>query len=454
MTYLTRPVISFIFTVEPFWLPLLVLDVAALLVMIFAERFSPRTLIFWITVVAVLPFLGFILYLIFGCTLYSRRLFSRKSESDARYMVGEQERLSGRDGAQADTIGALGADVCTTGNAVRFFWDRSEVIPDMVRDIRSAQRSVHLMARRLPRGMEQVHKAAMEAVSRGVDVCIMTSSLGFGRTPGLRRMRKAGVRYHTFHRIPYSLLSVRPANRNMRSMAVIDGHVAYQGRGAAVRIEGPAAARLERRFMADWAHATGERMVPDDSDVIRSENGAGVQVVSDGPDLDDRKPLFTTYSDIIIHSERTLYMAFPYLLPTDEIYSNVKLAVASGVDVRILLPRRGKHWYQSWNSLAASNPLMRIGAKVYFADRTLGKCVIILDGRLCCVGSGDFSSRPLAQDFNTDCLIYSEEVAEEAGRSFMEELGDSAECHPDMYDSRSVGDMFRIAIARLLMFFN
>lgn len=453
MTYLTRPFVTFMFAVEPFWLPLLIVDVVALLLMIFAERFSPRTLIFWIAVVVVLPFVGLILYIVFGSSLYGRFVFSRKARSDERFLQGESDEPAPTDARQASTLRALGADVYTSDNSVRFYWDRSEVGPVMVEDIRRAQRTVHLMARRLPRGMEKVHEAVVEAVGRGVDVCIMTSSLGFGRTRGLRAMRRAGVRFHTFHRTLYSLLSVRPANRNVRAMAVIDGRVAYQGRGAAIRVEGPAASRLERRFMADWVHATGERAVPGDH-AVRSEGGVGVQVVSDGPDSGKSKPLFSGYSDIIMHSKRTLYMAFPYMLPADEFYANVKLAVASGVDVHILLPGKGRHWYQSWNSLAASNPLMRIGAKVYFADRMLGKCVIVSDGRVCCVGSGDFSSRPLAQDFNTACIVYSDEVAADAERRFLEELEGSAECHPDMYDSRSAGDMLRIAVARMLMFFN
>lgn len=454
MTYLTRPFVTFMFAVEPFWLPLLIVDVAALLVMIFAERFNPRTLIFWIAVVVILPFVGLLLYLIYGCTLYGRHVFSQKSATDAEYMAGAPDEPAPADAQQSSTLRELGADVYTSGNAVGFYWDCSELDPAMAEDIRNAQRSVHLMARRLPRGLEEVHRAVAEAVGRGVDVCVMTSSLGFGRTRGLRALERAGVRYRPFHRTLYSVFSVRPANRNVRAMAVIDGRVAYQGRGAAVRVEGPAASRLDRRFMADWAHASGERLVPDDSRAVRSEGGVGVQVVSDGPDFVEAKPLFSGYSDIITHSRERLYMAFPYLLPADEIYSNVKLAVASGVDVRILLPRKGRHWYQSWNSLAASYPLMQIGAKVYFADRMMGKCVIVSDGRLCCVGSGDFSSRPLAQDFNTGCVVYSEEVAAEAERRFTEELEHSAECHPDMYDSRSVGDMARIAVARMLMFFN
>lgn len=452
MTFLTRPFFTFIFAVEPVWLPLLIVDLVALLLLIFAERLNPRTLIFWIAVVIVVPFVGFILYLAFGSNIYSRWLFGRKHERDVRFRDAEPPEDS--DLSMPASMQRMGADVCTDGNKVDFHWNRTTLVPGMASDIRSAERRVFVMARRLPREFDEVYDALGEAASGGVDVRVMTSSLGFGRTRGLRAMRRAGVRTATFHNRLYSLLSIRPANRNMRTVVVVDGRIAYEGRGACIRAEGPAAERLERRFIADWSHATGEGIEPSPMPGP-VQGGVPVQVVSGGPDEgDDRSPVFSVYSEIITSSRSTLYMAFPYLLPNDEIYATVKMAVASGVDVRVLLPRRGRHWYQSWNSLAASNPLMLIGAKVYFVDRMLGKCVMISDGRLCCVGSADFCSRPMYQDFNTCCVVRSQDVAARAEGDFLEELETAAECHPEEYRRRSFGDMVRIAVARMLMFFN
>lgn len=451
MTFLTRPFFTFIFAVEPVWLPLLVVDLIALLLLIFAEKLNPRTLIFWIAVVIVVPFVGFVLYLVFGSTIYSRWRFGRKHERDGRYRDAEPPADS--DTGMPASMQRMGADVCTDGNLVDFYWGRSGLVSGMASDIRSAQERVFVMARRLPREYDEAYGALREAASRGVDVRVMTSKLGFGRTRGLRDMRRAGVRAVTFHNRLYSLLSIRPANRNMRTLVVVDGKVAYEGRGACIRAEGPAAERLERRFLADWSHASGESTEPSPrADPI--PGGVPVQVVSGGPDAGGKSPVYSVYSEIITSARRTLYMAFPYLLPNDEIHATVKMAVASGVDVRILLPRRGRHWYQSWNSLAASNPLMLIGAKVYFVDRMLGKCVMVSDGRLCCVGSADFCSRPIYQDFNTCCVVNSEDVAGKAESDFLNELETAAECYPEEYQRRSFGDMVRIAVARMLMFFN
>lgn len=448
MTYLTQPFFAFIFAVAPYGLPLLVVDLIALYLMIFRERFEPRTLIFWVAIVIVVPFLGFLLYLVFGSTLVTRYVFGRKAERDRRFLEVGGDDCRGIPGVMR----AAGADVCTHGNKVSMHWDRNEMQPTAVREMADANESIHLMFRRVPQNHDALYDVMEEMASKGVDVRLMTSSLGFGRTPDIRRLEAAGVRFCTFHRPVYSMFSSRPANRNLRSMVVIDGRVAYQGRGAVVRIEGPAAARLEMRFRADWLHGSGEDLGADVPEAEACGN-ADVQVVSDGPDCSG-STLSACYTELITRARRRLHISTPYLLPNDELYSAVKLAVLSGVEVIMLLPAKGRHWYQSWNSLAASNPLMMAGAKVYFADRSMSKCVIVADGEVCCVGSGDYCGRSLRNDFNTGCLVYSKDVAEEADRCFRTELEDAAECHPEEYTRRSFADRIRIAVARLLMFLN
>ena len=451
MTYLTRPFFEFIFTVAPYAVPLLAVDLVALYLMIFRERFEPRTLIFWVAIVIVVPFAGFALYMLFGSTLVSRRVFGRKSEDDRRF--------AGADGWSehrcplSDVIRRAGADICAAGNSVRLFWSRSELEPGAMDEMGAARSTVHMMFRRMPRDGGELVRVLAAKAREGVQVRVMTSSLGFGRTRGVRALREAGVMFCTYHGTLYSLLSLRPANRNMRSVAVIDGRVAYQGRGAVLRVEGPAAARLELRFRADWLHGSGEDLGAD----VPVPEGAGdvpVQVISDGPDGHEGSPMASAYTAIVSGARERLRISTPYLLPDDEIYSAIKLAVLSGVEVMMLLPRRGRHWYQSWNSLAASNPLMTAGVRVFFVDRAMSKCAMVADGSVCLVGSGDYCGRSLANDFNTCCVVYSEEVAADMEGRFMEDLSDAAECLPEEYVRRSFADRVRIAVARCLMFLN
>ena len=427
MTFLTDQVIAYVTFVLPIWEPLLVVDVLALIVLIFVERLDPRSLIFWITVIVILPFAGIVLFALFGSTIYASRRFGRKSADDQRFLdyIIPQE---GEETVMQRSLRELGADVRTKGNLVKLYWERSEILADVRADFDSATESIYIMARRMPHGLDEAMRSLIE--------------------------RKAGAKFCTFHNPLYSAFMKKSAYRNMRSFVVIDGAIAYEGRGAAMRLEGPAAERLERRFRADWLHGSGEDLRVRPVSTPPRQGGVDVQIVSDGPDLRESSPMMTCYSDIIGGARESLYMSFPYLMPNDELYASVKLAVLSGVDVRILLPRRSRRWYQAWNSLAAAYPLMLAGARVYFADRSLAKCIMVADRSTLSIGSSDFTTRSLDLDFNTSATVYSSEAASEAADAILRETGLAAECHPEDYESRSIADMFNIAVSRMLMFFN
>ncbi len=447
MTFLTRPFLGFIFAVQPVWLPLLILDVATIAVLIFRERLEPRALIFWISVTVVVPFIGPLLYLLFGCNLISDRIFSRKEEAE-RSLLASDAVMTG----DARILCMGGADICTGGNDVGLRWSAGDFIDDMVSDIRSAKRRIGIMSRWLDYP-EAVIDALAEKAREGLDVMAMTSAAGFGRTRGARMLKKAGAEVCTFRSKLIAVVGMRPANRNLRSMLVIDGKVAYIGKGAVMRVEGPAAHRAMLRYSADWAFATDSEPVCD-LDVSCGTGDAEVQLVAGGPDAGHDAPLRACFEHVIASAKRSLMVIAPYLTPNDEIYSAVKMAVFSGVDVTVLLPHKGRHWYQSWNSLSASNPLMMAGVKVFFADKVLDRFVMVADGRICASSSGSFTTRSLRDDMNICAVTYSQKTSREMESFIQEELKGAVECLPEEYRRRTLPDMARIAVARMLMFLN
>ncbi len=447
MTFLTRPFLGFIFAVQPVWLPLLIIDVVTLAVLIFRERLEPRALIFWISVTVVVPFIGPLLYLLFGCNLISDRIFSKKEDAE-RDLLASDEAMTG----DARILCMAGADICTGGNDVRLRWSAEDCADEMVADILSAEKRICLMSRWLDYP-DEVMDAMAERARGGLDVRAMTSAAGFGRTRGARKLRKAGAKVCTFRSKAVAVFGMRPANRNLRSMLAIDGKVAYIGKGAVMRVEGPAAHRAMLRCSADWAFATDSE--PEcDSEAPAGTGRTDVQLVSGGPDAGHDAPMRACFEHMISSAESRLMVISPYLTPNDEIYSALKVAVFSGVDATLLLPRKGRHWYQSWNSLSASNPLMMAGVKVFFADKVLDRFVMVADGRICASSSGSFTTRSLRDDMNLCAVAYSKEASAEMEAFIGEELEGAVECLPEEYRRRTFLDMVRIAVARMMMFLN
>lgn len=454
MTYLTVPFLTYVFAVLPVWLPLLVVDLTAMYMLLFRERFDPRTFVFWVAIVFIIPFGGFLLYLVFGCSLFMEADGRRKHGSDQEFLTGDGDPVPEGDSRLSSILSDSGADVYTSGNDVRLFWSIERSTGIILEQMRSATESIHLEMDRISsfRFTGSIQEVLCEKARQGLDVRVITSTLGFGRTKGLRCMKAAGVHHTTLHTRLHAMFSFKTVNRCLRAVLVVDGKRAFTGIGAGVEMVGRAATRLDRRFLADWAYATGERIaVP--ADASPCTGGCGVQMVSSGPDSPGL-PMIHGYSEIISGARERLYVTFPYLIPADDMYNAIKQAAISGTDVRILIPTKCRHWYQAWNSLAASIPLIDAGARVFFAPKALVKCLVVADGRVCTVGSCVFNTHSPRMDYGENAIVFSEDVAMAAEREFLSELDGATECRSDDYRTRSFSDKLRITVARMFMFLN
>lgn len=453
MTYLTVPFFAYVFSIVPVWLPWLAVSLVAMYMLLFLERFDPRTFVFWTAIVFVVPFAGFLMYLLWGCTVPMRAEGRSKAGTDGAFMGGPSDPVPGEDRRLADLLSGSGADVYTEGNDVSFHWKARDGADSLMKALSEATRSIHIEANRLLGGEygRRMADILCQKAREGIDVRVLTSALGFGRTPHLRRMRSEGVRHRTFHSRIHAMFAIKPSNRCLRDICVIDGVRAFTGMGAYIEFEGRASSRAERRFLADWAHASGEEGEP-----ARDASGTGrcgIQLVPSGPDAPGM-PMLHGYSGMISDAREKLFITFPYLVPGDEMYSSIKQAVIAGTDVRLLIPARCRHWYQAWNSLAAAGPLIDAGARVYFAPKAMVKSMVVADGRVCTIGSGVYNSRSLWADYGINAVVYSEDIAQQAEEEFMKELEGAVECEYRDYIGRSIGDRLRMTAARMLMFLN
>ncbi len=453
MTYLTVPFFAYVFSIVPVWLPWLAVSLVALYMLLFLEHFDPRTFVFWTAIVFAVPFLGFLLYLFWGCTVPMRAEGRHKASSDEGFVGGIPDPVPEGDRCLADLLSGSGADVYTAGNDAVFHWRAREGAESLLKALSEATRSIHIEANRLLGGEygRRMADVLCRKAEEGIDVRILTSALGFGRTPHLRRMKAAGVRHSTFHSRIHAMLAIKPSNRCLRDICVVDGARAFTGMGAYIEFEGRASSRAERRFLADWAHATGERL-ESGYDIV-GNGGCGIQLVPSGPDAPGM-PMLHGYSGMIADARERLFVTFPYLVPGDEMYNSIKQAVIAGTDVRLLIPARCRHWYQAWNSLAAAGPLIDAGARVYFVGKAMVKCMVVADGRVCTIGSGVYNSRSLWADYGFNAVVFSEDIAGRAEEEFMRELEGAVECEYRDYNGRSLGDRLRMTAARMLMFLN
>ena len=441
MSYFTRP---FFLLVETFWtvLPLVVLiDLLAVYLLIYKEKMDPRSFAFWIVIIIVFPFIGFALYLIYGCTLYSATIFGKKLGRDREMGLMDDPRIKG-------------ADVPTNGNSVEFYGDA--VSGGRIReDILSAEKTIHLEIFRMDaysNHMLLVDDLCAKA-SEGVDVRVLIGRGKLRNHSAVSRMKKSGVKVRTFYHRLMSMATTSLRFRNHRMLCAVDGRVAYSGEKSFVRLEGPAATRLEARFLADWSFATGSKADP--VPILEGEGGSQVQVVSSGPDMgDSMDPATQLYVKLIKSAKSYIFMTESYLVPDENIYNFLKLAALSGVDVRVVVPRKGEHWYQYRNTVSASRSMFDSGVRIFVTPNRVQDNIVCVDGKLVGFYMAPFDRRAMLQDFYTSLIVDSEVVARDVTEYLSDVMDGSNERMEDDYRHQGPWARIKTMASRFMMLFN
>lgn len=477
-------------TISDVVMVIVILDIIALFIMMFLEKYDPRVFVTWLIVLILLPPVGFILYMYMGSTIYNRMKFMPKNVTDTQLMSAAEfqsdlleEDLSGDPEKEviyrmARTLEAAGAWSYSNDNSVTLYTEGNDKIRALFDDLRSAEKTILMeyYIIRNDRSGNVLMDILIQKVREGVEVRLLTDGFGIGKGPkeGIFRFMNAGGHYAMFHSSLNLMLSPKKNNRNHRKIAIIDGRVAYCGgfnigdeymghgplghwRDASVRVEGTGILPMAVRFSADWqysaprdpmkplAHYLGDIRLPHDGDVR-------LQLVSGGPDSMPNNPVQLQYLAMIANARRRLYITTPYLAPDDSMMLALVNAVKRGVDVRILIPDKKDHIFLFWNNLTYANSLMKAGVRVWrYNDGFVHEKVIVMDECCCSVGSANMDHRSTTLNFETNVMLYSEDIASQAADQFLRDLEVSTEYSCEEFDRRTTMMKIRMAVSRQLI---
>ena len=219
---------------------IIISDILFLIVILMTEKKNPSKIVVWALVFLLLPFVGFILYIFIGQTVYSDRAFRLKSLNDEKtkelveYDRGTADREENPEYRQlAKTMQNFGSIGYTTNNTVTLYTLGEDKFRDLYADLRSAKKFIHLeyyIIRNDELGNELM-QILTEKVKEGVEVKLLTDDFGWGKGPqkAIKAFQKAGGEFALFHKVITLMLSPKKNNRNHRKLAVIDGKVGYCG---------------------------------------------------------------------------------------------------------------------------------------------------------------------------------------------------------------------------------
>lgn len=468
-----------------------VINFVFIFAVLFFERKSSAARLAWIMVLAFIPIIGFIFYLVFNQNLsrmHINHLYDDEWEAFQTMLIKQMNKESDDDTSDMINPAAIsrkdiiklnqvyGESIYTEGNEAELITDGNELLISMLDDIRASEKSIfaeYFIIKNDLIGKKFIRELTF-AAERGVDVKLLIDTQG-SRRIGKRALKdylNAGGKIGYFFPPMLFRFGIRIGlnlnYRNHRKIVVIDEKIGYTGgynianeycdmvprfghwRDSHVRIRGDAVKELLGRFILDWRFTTKEIMpIPTDigTDYIGNK---GIQIVSCGPEA-PKQEIKRAFMKMITTSKKSIYIQSPYFVPDQSMLESLKMAAQSGVDVNVMIPCKPDHIFVYWATYSYVGELLRSGGKVYIYDGGfLHAKTITSDDEVSSIGSCNFDIRSFKLNFETNAFIFDSDFALKMKESFYEDLKYSHELTLDDYNHRSIIIKFKENISTLM----
>jgi len=454
---------------------LLILDIICIIAVIFFERKNPASTIAWVLVLIFVPLLGVAAYVAFGSGFPARkkRKYDLKAARDSIYddELIKYLNISGTNSASCDPVNKRvieylkteGDGIYTDHNQVRVFLDGRSKFTSLLNDINNAREHIHLFYYIFKNDEigKEVLAALEEKAKHGVRVRVMYDGLGsiMGLSQMFKPLKNAGGKIMAFSPLLFNLSPrIRVNYRNHRKIVVIDGQIGYVGgmnigdeylgrdkklypwRDTHLRLTGPSVWFLQERFFMDWLYALEEDPEPRNLEkyfpVPIAEGDIGVQIVSSGPDKADKTPIKSGFLQMIYDAADNVFIQTPYFIPDDSVIDALRIAARSGVDVRLMIPRKTDSILVQQANMAYAQLIIGCGVKVFFYEGFLHAKTITCDSKVTSIGTANMDMRSFALNFEVNAFIYNHEFASAHAAYFEEDLKNCEEIDEHWFDGR------------------
>lgn len=448
-------------------------------VWIIMQRREPVATLSWLLALAFLPYVGFLIYYLFGPQRIRRKVHLRQRSRRQVRQAHERPKPAVADAAEATQISRLCEQAtglpATTCREAELLIDGAATFEALFATIEAAEHHVHLeyyIYEPLEIGT-RLRDLLVDKARDGVRVRLLVDGIGGGDLDRdfLAPLTDAGAEFSWFHGT--GLLerwTWRPKLnlRTHRKLVIVDGRVALTGginidddqderldgggwHDLHVRLSGEVVSQLQTVFLEDWHYATGvalrdEHFWPD------LEAGPIVtHVLPSGPDT-SWEPIHRLSIELIHRAEDRVWLVTPYFVPGQAALFAITSAAMRGVDVRLLLPPEEQ---LDWKLIAAAarsfyDDLLAAGVKIYhyMPRMTHAKALLVDDQAM--LGTANFDPRSFRLNFELMVLFQNADFAATLAKHLEDDF--ETHCHrvPTDRQPGPFSQRFRDSCSRLL----
>ena len=448
------------------------------IVIVLLDNRNPVKTMAWVLVLVFLPVVGLAFYFFFGRNTRKERLISKKGFS----------RLSKRPMAEYQAQEALGDFTGRNqlipffhrvsnalpfeGNDVQVFTDGYSMYQELFRRIAKAKHNIHLefyifendAVGRLLRDL------LIDKAREGVSVRLLYDDVGCWDVNPMfyDEMLCEGIEVRSFLKVRFPQFTSKVNYRNHRKLAIIDGKVGFIGgmnialrylkgvpwgvwRDTHICLKGKAVYGIQTAFLTDWFAV--DRTLLTSAQYFPKMDTVGTsvaQIVTSDP-VGEWHDIMLGLVKAISCAQRYIYVETPYFLPTEQVMAAFQTAALSGVDVRLMIPKKADAFITHKGTMSYLDELMKSGVKVYFYRAGfLHSKLWVADDEWASVGSTNLDFRSFEHNFEANAFFYDEKTVCAMKEIFLEDMKKCMTLSQKIWDKRSFKNKIVESVVRLL----
>lgn len=439
----------------PLLYALFVLFSFIIIVWIGMKNDNPSYKLSWVMIIALLPLLGGIIYVLWG----NKRL-PRKIKKAAQHLNKVSMEYKVRDTSALEHLAEDDKDLAVAARYIdsvagfplwenteaQYFASGEQMYISLMEELRKAESYVFMEYFIIEEGKmwDPIHELLRRKIRKGVEVYLIYDDMGCIKTLPAhydKLLRDEGFHVHVVN--PFKpRLNPAMNYRDHRKITVVDGRVAFCGglnladeyinekerfgywKDTAVAIEGDAVWNLAETYIQMWNFSSQTQ--DDFLDIADYRHTVGVarsdgyvQPFSDMP-LDYENVGESFFLNVINHATDYVYITTPYLIIDHEMQTALCLAAKNGVDVHLITPGipDKKSVYKVTRSYYL--PLLEAGVKISeFTPGFIHAKNLVSDDKVALVGTINMDYRSFYFHFECGVAFFRSSMIQRVKEDFL-----------------------------------
>lgn len=458
-----------------------IVNIFFVLIIIFSEKKRPVYTIFWVILLLLAPYTGFIFYLFFGLSFRKSRIIKKfYGKSFLNFNSGPDKKNSPLRSLKRwhhliQYLEVSQAGVLTSYEDVTLFTSGNDFFTNLIRDISKAESTIHMeyFIFKDDKMGNALFSTILKKAGEGIKIRLILDGTNSLTLKKLKEFKNSGIEVELFSPSFFHWLkiaNIRANYRDHRKISIIDGKIGYIGgfnisseyigkgnlgkwRDTAVRITGSTVNEIEREFSLSWNFIQKDSKENFFYPAFKNEGSQGenyAQLVSSGPHF-QLHTARDNFLKLVLEAKNYIFLQTPYFVPDESLVEALKIASLSGVKIKIIIPDKPDHPFVYWINQSFARDLSKYGIKFYrYSEGFIHSKLLLVDGEVVSLGTINFDYRSFFNNFEININFYGGDIIRENLLAFKEDLLNSQPLIFSQEDNNSILTKFKESIFRLL----